>query len=336
VPAALAKAHPGAPYNDLAAGARAFASGDEIACIIVEPVAGNMNCIAPRPASWRACARCARARRGADLRRGDDRLPRRPGRRAGHYGITPDLTTLGKVIGGGMPVGAFGGKREIMEKIAPLGPVYQAGTLSGNPVAMAAGLATLELIRQPGFRPWPVRQVERFKPLLPRHAAAKASTWRRPPSRPASSPPPTVGINSVYDRYHIEFERLVLSENEPSATYKFSGLPERQFLLGLRVDEQKLGGDPTVEACLKNEYGEEVFRVNRPLSEWRQSDGLYYILGDRKLTIVDGKQVYMAITSTRDHAWGSGFDARKEGKYILTIRVVQGSLEFQPLFISPG
>jgi glutamate-1-semialdehyde 2,1-aminomutase len=91
------------------------------------------------PAPLRAlCTSTARA----DLRRGDDRLPRRPGRRPGAYGITPDLTTLGKVIGGGMPVGAFGGKRDIMEKIAPLGPVYQAGTLSGNPVAVAAGLAT--------------------------------------------------------------------------------------------------------------------------------------------------------------------------------------------------
>ncbi|MCL4723225.1 MAG: aminotransferase class III-fold pyridoxal phosphate-dependent enzyme, partial [Rhodocyclaceae bacterium] len=69
----------------------------------------------------------------------------------GHYGIRPDLTTLGKVIGGGMPVGAFGGRRDIMEKIAPLGPVYQAGTLSGSPVAVAAGLATLRLVSQPGF-----------------------------------------------------------------------------------------------------------------------------------------------------------------------------------------
>jgi glutamate-1-semialdehyde 2,1-aminomutase len=91
------------------------------------------------------------ARRGADLRRGDDRLPRRPGGAQGLYGITPDLSTFGKVVGGGMPVGAFGGRRDIMEKIAPLGPVYQAGTLSGNPLAVAAGLATLKKIAAPGF-----------------------------------------------------------------------------------------------------------------------------------------------------------------------------------------
>ena len=107
---------------------------------------------AEAPGSSRACARCAPPRRGADLRRGDDRASAsHPAARRACIGITPDLTTLGKVIGGGMPVGAFGGRRAIMEKIAPLGPVYQAGTLSGNPVAVAAGLATLAATEAPGF-----------------------------------------------------------------------------------------------------------------------------------------------------------------------------------------
>ena len=142
-------------YNDLDAGRGSVQgeSGDAIAGVIVEPVAGNMNLIAAGAGLSRRTARAVRpARRAADLRRGDDRLSRRiRGGAQGLYGITPDLTTLGKVIGGGMPVGAFGGKRAIMERIAPLGPVYQAGTLSGNPVAVAAGLATLALIQAPGF-----------------------------------------------------------------------------------------------------------------------------------------------------------------------------------------
>ena len=126
--------------------------GDQIACIIVEPVAGNMNCIPPEPGFLETLRKvCDNS--GALLILDEVMTGFRLGLSGaqGYYGITPDLTTLGKVIGGGMPVGAFGGKREVMEQIAPLGPVYQAGTLSGNPVAMAAGIAALDIISQPGF-----------------------------------------------------------------------------------------------------------------------------------------------------------------------------------------
>ncbi len=141
------------PYNDLAAVEAAFgANGEDIACIIVEPVVGNMNLIAPRP-EFLPGLRSVCDRHGAVLIFDEVMTGFRvhPQGAQGLYGITPDLTTLGKVIGGGMPVGAFGGARAIMECIAPLGPVYQAGTLSGNPVAVAAGLATLEAIGAPGF-----------------------------------------------------------------------------------------------------------------------------------------------------------------------------------------
>ena len=140
-------------YNDPDSASRAFAAvGTEIACVIVEPVAGNMNCILPRPGFLEALRRlCDES--GALLIFDEVMSGFRValGGAQSYYGITPDLTTLGKVIGGGMPVGAFGGKREIMENLAPLGPVYQAGTLSGNPVAMNAGVATLELVSAPGF-----------------------------------------------------------------------------------------------------------------------------------------------------------------------------------------
>jgi len=153
VPVALAEHTITLAYNDIEQVREAFAHvGGQIACIIVEPVAGNMNCIPPVPGFLEGL-RDICTQYGSVLIFDEVMTGFRVGLGGAqaHYGIRPDLTTLGKVIGGGMPVGAFGGKREIMEQIAPLGPVYQAGTLSGNPVAMAAGLKTLELISAPGF-----------------------------------------------------------------------------------------------------------------------------------------------------------------------------------------
>ncbi len=153
VPAALAEHTVTLPYNDIAAVKEAFTHiGGQVACIIVEPVAGNMNCIPPVPGFLEGLREVC-DEYGAVLIFDEVMTGFRVGLGCaqGHYGIKPDMTTLGKVVGGGMPVGAFGGKRDIMEKLAPLGPVYQAGTLSGNPVAMAAGLATLKLAAQPGF-----------------------------------------------------------------------------------------------------------------------------------------------------------------------------------------
>ncbi len=140
-------------YNDIAQVDALFAAkGDEIACVIVEAVAGNMNLIKPEPGFLEALRENC-TKHGAVLIFDEVMTGFRVGLGCvqGLYGITPDLTTLGKVIGGGLPVGAFGGRAEIMDQLAPLGPVYQAGTLSGNPVAVAAGLATLEKISAPGF-----------------------------------------------------------------------------------------------------------------------------------------------------------------------------------------
>lgn len=153
VPKAVAEDTITLTYNDSEAVKQAFAEiGEQIACIIVEPVAGNMNCIPPVP-GFLETLRQVCDEQGSVLIFDEVMTGFRVGLQGaqGVYGVTPDLTTLGKIIGGGMPVGAFGGKQEIMEYLAPLGPVYQAGTLSGNPVAMAAGLKTLELISQTGF-----------------------------------------------------------------------------------------------------------------------------------------------------------------------------------------
>lgn len=141
------------PYNDAAALEQLFAkSGKEIAAVIVEPVAGNMNCVPPLPGYLQKLRDITKAH-GALLIFDEVMTGFRValGGAQQLYGIKPDLTTLGKVIGGGLPVGAFGGRKDIMEMLAPLGPVYQAGTLSGNPLAVTAGLVVLEEISTNGF-----------------------------------------------------------------------------------------------------------------------------------------------------------------------------------------
>ena len=153
VPAALAEHTLTLTYNDLDSVSQCFEQqGNEIACIIVEPIAGNMNCIPPQ-AGFLEGLRHLCDQYGVVLIFDEVMTGFRVslGGAQELYDIKPDLTTLGKVVGGGLPVGAFGGKREIMEYIAPLGPVYQAGTLSGNPIAMAAGLSTLKLLQAPNF-----------------------------------------------------------------------------------------------------------------------------------------------------------------------------------------
>jgi len=153
VPADFAKHTLTLPFNDLAAVEQMLSEvGSSVACIIVEPVAGNMNCVPPAPGYLQGLReQCDK--HGVVLIFDEVMTGFRValGGAQAYYGVTPDLTTFGKIIGGGMPVGCFGGKREIMHCIAPLGPVYQAGTLSGNPLAMAAGLTTLRLIKRPGF-----------------------------------------------------------------------------------------------------------------------------------------------------------------------------------------
>ncbi|WP_163648049.1 glutamate-1-semialdehyde 2,1-aminomutase [Modicisalibacter sp. 'Wilcox'] len=173
VPASLAEHTITLPYNDVEAVRACFAElGDAIAGVIVEPVAGNMNCIPPRPGFLETLREVCDAH--ASVLIFDEVMTGfrvALGGAQAHYAITPDLTCLGKIVGGGMPVGAFGGKREIMEYISPLGPVYQAGTLAGNPLAMAAGIALLDKIRQPGFHADLARRVEALCTGLEERAA---------------------------------------------------------------------------------------------------------------------------------------------------------------------
>ncbi|GGD50816.1 glutamate-1-semialdehyde 2,1-aminomutase [Lacimicrobium alkaliphilum] len=175
IPADVAQHTLTVEYNNLDSVRQAFAEvGEQIACIIVEPVAGNMNCIPPVEGFLEGLREIC-DEYGTVLILDEVMTGFRValGGAQGHYNVKPDLTCLGKVIGGGMPVGAFGGKREIMSHIAPSGPVYQAGTLSGNPVAMAAGLASLTAIQQPGLYATLTKRTEKlakgFKALADKH-----------------------------------------------------------------------------------------------------------------------------------------------------------------------
>ena len=152
IPRAFAQCTLTMPYNDLDAAHALFAEhGPDIACLIVEPVAGNMGVVPPEPGYLEGLRQLTR-NHGALLIFDEVMTGFRValGGAQARYGVTPDLTALGKVIGGGLPVGAYGGPAELMDQLSPAGPVYQAGTLSGNPLATAAGLATLEVLEEPG------------------------------------------------------------------------------------------------------------------------------------------------------------------------------------------
>ena len=208
VPASLAALTTTLTYNDVPGLEACFAAlGDEVAAVIVEPVAGNMNCVPPVPGFLEKLRELCTAH-GAVLIFDEVMTGFRvaAGGAQALYGIRPDLTTLGKIVGGGLPVGAFGGRREIMERLAPLGPVYQAGTLSGNPIAMAAGLATLEIVARPGFHASLASTTDRlvagFQDAVPRdpfgdprlrHVRPVAVAHRAlRPVRPAAPPLPPV------------------------------------------------------------------------------------------------------------------------------------------------
>jgi glutamate-1-semialdehyde 2,1-aminomutase len=199
VPVAVADLTVTLPYNDLEAVSECLAArGRDVAAIIVEPVAGNMNCIPP-VAGYLEGLRASCDEHGCLLIFDEVMTGFRVALQGaqGLYGITPDLSTFGKVIGGGMPVGAFGGKREFMELVAPSGPVYQAGTLSGNPVAMAAGLANLRLISREGF----------FEKLT--RSTAKLVTGIQEVADQAGVPFTTTRVGGMFGLFFTGEERVV-------------------------------------------------------------------------------------------------------------------------------
>lgn len=194
VPAALANHTITLTYNDIEGVKKAFSEiGDQVAAIIVEPVAGNMNCVPPIEGFLQTLRSQCDAY-GSVLIIDEVMTGFRLGLTGaqGYYNVEADLTTLGKVIGGGMPVGAFGGKREIMEQIAPLGPVYQAGTLSGNPVAMAAGLAQLSEIQKDGF----------YEPLFKKTATLAKGLEKV--ARDASIPFTTNHVGTMFGGFFVD------------------------------------------------------------------------------------------------------------------------------------
>ena len=198
VPAALAEHTITLSYNDIDGVRAAFAEyGEQVACIIVEPVAGNMNCVPPIPGFLECLRECCDGS-GAVFIIDEVMTGFRLGLQGaqGYYGVSADLTCLGKVIGGGMPVAAFGGKREIMEHIAPSGPVYQAGTLSGNPIAMAAGLCMLKHIEKDGF----------YEPVF--HATDMLVEGLRERAKAANIPMTSNHVGSMFGVFFTDAEHI--------------------------------------------------------------------------------------------------------------------------------
>jgi glutamate-1-semialdehyde 2,1-aminomutase len=211
VPADLAKFTMTVAYNDLAA-VKEIASreGDQIACIIVEPVAGNMGCVPPEPGFLeglrQVCDQYGIVYIFDEVMTG---FRVAYGGAQQLYKIKPDLTCLGKVIGGGLPVGAFGGRRDIMEKVAPIGPIYQAGTLSGNPLAMTAGIETLKLLAKPGV----------YKTL--EKSSAELEQGLREAAREAGIPTTINRVGSMFTSFFTDRKVKDFASAKTSDTTKF-------------------------------------------------------------------------------------------------------------------